>query len=320
MNEIVSGAISAFANPALEDLLHTFLTGRSETTLRAYRNDLSDFRIFTGEPTLQLAASRLLASGPGPANALVLRYRADLLARGLQPATVNRRLAALRSLVKLARLIGLVTWEVEVPNVLSEPYRDTRGPGKGGVRRLLDALGEEDTPIVRRDRAIVRLLYDLGLRRGEVVGLDDDDVNLTDGIVFVRGKGRREKVPLTLPGPTRAALLAWRDVRGDEPGPFFTNFDRARKGEGRLSADHVYRIVRGLGEKAGIKARPHGLRHTAITEACKAAQEAGIGLEEVLDFSRHRNVQVLMLYRDRERNVQGTLAGLVAETTDEQPS
>lgn len=60
--------------------------------------------------------------------------------------------------------------------------------------------------------------------------------------------------------------------------------------------------------------RPHGLRHTAITEACKAAQANGIGLEEVLDFSRdsRKSIAILMVYRDRERNVQGQLASLVA--------
>jgi integrase/recombinase XerC len=315
MNDLTPLAPVPIAETATADLLHTFLTGRSETTLRAYRTDLADFRVFCATPTVQEAAARLLGSGSGAANALVLRYRADLLERELTPATINRRLAALRSLVKLARLVGLVTWQLETPNVRSEAYRDTRGPGKDGVRRLLDALGTDDTPLTHRNRAILRLLYDLGLRRGEVVALDEDDVNLTEGLIYVQGKGRREKVLMTLPDPTRDALTAWRNVRGDDSGPFFTNFDRARKGDGRLSADHVYRIVRGLGERAGIKARPHGLRHTAITEACKAAQVAGIGLEEVMDFARHRNVQVLMLYRDRERNVQGKLAELVAETT-----
>ena len=65
-------------------------------------------------------------------------------------------------------------------------------------------------------------------------------------------------------------------------------------------------------EQVGLKVRPHGLRHTAITEACKLAQAKGMGLEEGLDFSRHRDVKVLMVYRDRERNVQGQLATLVA--------
>ena len=62
------------------------------------------------------------------------------------------------------------------------------------------------------------------------------------------------------------------------------------------------------------------MRHTAITEAIKAAQANGIGLEEVLDFSRHRDVKVMMIYRDRERNVQGKLSALVAETTLQPPS
>ena len=76
----------------------------------------------------------------------------------------------------------------------------------------------------------------------------------------------------------------------------------------------IYRIVRALGEKNGFKTRPHGIRHTAITEACKVAAENGIGLEEVLDFSRHSrsSVAILMVYRDRERNIQGQLASCIA--------
>ena len=80
----------------------------------------------------------------------------------------------------------------------------------------------------------------------------------------------------------------------------------------RPTGTSLYRIIRRLGEQVGLRVRPHGLRHTAITEACKLAQAKGMGLEEVLDFSRHRDVKVLMVYRDRERNVQGQLATLVA--------
>ncbi len=297
-------------------LVFTFLTGRSETTIRAYRRDLEDFRQFTGSVTVSLAAERLLENGSGQGNALAMRYRSHLLERGLQPATVNRRLAALRSLVKLARLFGLVTWELETPSVRHEAYRDTRGPGKEAVRKMLTQAEESDSIIAVRNRAILHLLYDLGLRRGEVVALDWDDIDLNTSTVQVIGKGRREKSPLTLPTPTCEALSSWLTVRGTEPGPLFNNFDRAKKGDKRLTADHVYRIVRQSGEQIGIKTRPHGLRHTAITEACKSAQKAGIGLEEVLDFSRHKNVQVLMLYRDRERNVQGKLAALVADTSN----
>jgi integrase/recombinase XerC len=294
-------------------LITDFLRGRSETTMRAYRQDFEAFRRFTGAETLDGAGALLLSRGQGAANALAHSYRTHLLERGLAPSTVNRRLAALRSLVKMARLFGVVTWSLETPGVHSQTYRDTRGPGRDGFRSLLAAQGDTTTPALLRDRAILRLLYDLGLRRGEVVSLDIADVDLAAGIVQVVGKGRREKTPLTLASPTRQALVAWLAARGNAPGPLFTSFDRARKGDGRLTDNYVYRMVRALGEKAGVRARPHGLRHTAITEACKAAQAAGIGLEEVLDFSRHKDVKVLMVYRDRERDVQGKLASLVAD-------
>ena len=195
----------------------------------------------------------------------------------------------------------------------TEPYRDTRSPGRKGVKSLLAALEKRRDKKAVRDAAIVHLLHDLALRRGEVVSLDIDDVDLAAGTVAVTGKGRRQKVILTLPASTKAALARWIALRGGAKGPLFTNLDRAKKGEARrLSGTSLYRIVRALGEAAGVRVTPQGLRHTAITEACRAAQAAGVDLEEVLDFSRHTDVKVLMIYRDRERDIQGLLAELVS--------
>ncbi|MBC8103291.1 MAG: tyrosine-type recombinase/integrase [Cytophagales bacterium] len=300
---------------AAADLLAAYTAGRNARTLLAYQQDLEQFRIFVKASSPREAVVRLLQCSPGTANGLTLAYRAHLLERGLTPATVNRRLASLRSLAKLARLLGLVTWAIEVPGLPTEAYRDTRGPGREGFRRLLAALdAAPPTPITLRDRAILRLLYDLGLRRGEVAALDLADVDKERGTVAVLGKRRLEKTLLSLPSATNEALQAWITVRGGAAGPLFLNFDRAKKGDGRLSPHSLYRTVRARGEEAGIKTAPHGLRHTAITEAIKAAQRNGIGLEEVLDFSRHQDVKVMMIYRDRERNVQGRLSALVAET------
>lgn len=295
------------------DLVYAFLSGRNESTLKAYSQDLADFQAFVGVPTVEEAANDLLANGHGSANARALAYKAHLLERGLQSATVNRRLAALRSLVQLARVMGLVPWHLEVRNVKSEPFRDTRGPGKQGFRALLEQLEGRRTPKALRDRCVLRLLYDLALRCGEVVSLDVEDVNIAQATLAVKGKGRSSKQTLSFPDATRDALQAWLEMRGQEPGPLFTNLDQASK-RGRLSTVGLYKMVRGLGQNVGLKVRPHGLRHTAITEACKAAQDNGIGLEEVLDFSRHsrKSIAILMVYRDRERNVQGQLASLVA--------
>src|SRR3989442_1290212 len=65
--------------------------------------------------------------------------------------------------------IGVVAWTLEVPGLKAEAYRDTRGPGVRGVRRLLRATAARRDAKGARDRAIVRLLFDLGLRRAEIV-------------------------------------------------------------------------------------------------------------------------------------------------------
>lgn len=292
-------------------LITAFLSGRNPRTLRAYRQDLDDFRAFVRSETAEAAAGVLLSRGQGGANAVALAYRAHLRERGLQAATINRRLAALRSLVKLARILGMVPWGLDVENVRSEPYRDTRGPGRDAVERLLVEAEKKQTPKSLRDRAIIRLLYDLGLRRGEIVGLDVSDVDMPRGVIAVQGKGRTQRELLTLPATAKAALSDWMAARGAQPGALFISFDRAGKGEGRLDGSNIYRMVRALGTAVGVQARPHGLRHTAITEACKQAQANGIGLDEVAQFSRHRDLRTMLIYRDRERDVQGLLAELI---------
>jgi len=289
-------------------LVNAYLSGRNERTLRAYRQDLQDFAAFVEVDSLDLAAESLLSLQPGEANELVLAYRTSLQERGLSPATVNRRLAALRSLVKLARLLGLVTWSLEVEAVKSEAYRDTRGPGRNGVRRLLDLLDSRVDKKAIRDRAILHLLFDLGLRRGEVVSLDVEHVDLEAGTVAVLGKGRSGRELLTLPESTKDALRSWLHVRGTEDGPLFTNFDRAGKGE-RLTGSSVYRIIRDLGLEAGLAVRPHGLRHAAITAALDLTNG---DVRTVQRFSRHRDLRTLNRYDDNRRDLAGDVARLVA--------
>ncbi|RME25143.1 MAG: integrase [Deltaproteobacteria bacterium] len=296
-------------------LVDAFLGSKSPNTLAAYRADLRAFQAFVGASDLDEAAGFLLGQGPGEANAVALEYRTHLVEVGLAASTVNRRLASLRSLVKLANTLGLLPWELQVKNLRAESYRDTRGPGSEGFARLLVVLADRRSgPKAVRDRAIVRLLYDLALRRAEVVGLDVEHVDLGGGTVEVQGKGRTARLKLTLPEPTRAALAAWLAVRGREPGPLFTNFDRARKGQ-RLTGRSVHRMVSRLGREAGITARPHGLRHASIT--------AGLDLTNgdvraVQRFSRHRNLNTVMVYDDARADLGGQVARLVAKKAAEE--
>jgi integrase/recombinase XerC len=239
---------------------------------------------------------------------MALAYKARMVERGLSAATINRRLAALRSLVKLGRTLGVVPWVLEVQNAKAQPYRDTRGPGRDGFLAMLRQLGGRSDAKAVRDRAILRLLYERALRCCEVCRLDVADIDMQDGVAMVLGKGRTAKEPLTLAPPTVAAVKAWLEVRGDAPGPLFVNLDRAH-GRKRLSGTAVYDLVRELGDVVGIRARPHGLRHAAITEAL----DRGTDVRAVQRFSRHRDLRVLLVYDDNRDDLGGRVTYALAE-------
>ncbi len=307
MNELAVGALPISIGESI-DVIEAFLAGRCIRTREAYRSDLEDFAKRAGASSIDAAASALLAHGHGSANHLALKYRIALTEAGLAPASINRRLAALRSLVKLARTLGLVPWSLEVTNVNSQPYRDTAGPGLPFMRKLLALAESRQDAKGIRDTAILHLLCDLGLRRGEVVAIDLSDLDLPAGTVGVVGKGKLQKQKLTLPQPTAKALERWIEYRGLEPGPLFWNHDRAGK-HGRLTGQGVARMVRALSSKLGRQVSPHGLRHTAITVALDLT---GGDLRRVQRFSRHANIQTLTIYDDSRRDFGGEVAALVA--------
>lgn len=308
--KLLAPSTSLRPSPRVPSLVEVFLSGRNERTLQAYARDLEDFRIFLGGRNVEAAAREVLSHGLGEANALVLRYRTDMLERALAPSTVNRRLSALRSLVTLARTVGMVSWKLEVPNVKAQAYRDTRGPGTVGVHRLFSELRREGTPRAVRDLALFRLLYDLALRRNEAVSLDLVDVDLEAGIVRIQGKGRTEKEPLSLPAETQKALRAWLRLRGRSEGPLFVNLNRATRGRGaRLTGRSVDRNIKAWGLKVGLRLNPHGLRHSAITEALELTNG---NVRAVQRFSRHMDVRVLGAYDDNRSDLGGKIARLVA--------
>jgi integrase/recombinase XerC len=301
--------LSPVATGAIRDLVGDFLAGQKDSTLASYKQSLMDFARFVGVDHIDQAATVLMSRGPGPANQFVLQYRNHLVEIGMAPATVNLRLAALRSLVRLARVVGLVCWGLEIRNVRNEPYRDCRGPGVAGVRKLLNRAAEHRSPAhAARDQALVRMMFDLGLRRGEIVTLDVEHLNVDEGSLLVMIKGKRERLRRSLPSETREILRQWLHYRGDQPGPLFLNRDRARKG-GRLTGRSICRIIQQLGADVGVVARPHGLRHAAITQALELT---GGDVRRVRKFSGHSNIGTVLLYDDCRQDAGGQVAKQVA--------
>lgn len=307
------GGPPALPTPAAADLVDAFLGRMAPNSRRAYDSDLRRFAEFLAEGELRRGRRRpavkparaldyLIQAGPGRANWLMLRYREHMIGQGLSPATRNRRISAIRSAMKLGRQLGLMTWTLEIPSEKAMPYRDTRGPGEPAYRAMVDAAAP-------RDRAILRLLHDLGLRRGEVVDLDLEHLDFRHSRVSVRGKGREEREWLTLPFETLETLKHWLIMRGLVPGPLFTSQSRAYPGR-RLTGGGLWYIVAKCGKRAGLgRVRPHGLRHTAISHGLDLTKG---DVRRVQKFSRHRNVQTVLIYDDARRDDAGEIASMVA--------
>lgn len=292
-----------------ELLVRDWLSAKSPATRRAYAGDLARFGRWLGCGP-DAVGPALLGLGAAGARRLVLEYREELAADAKSPSTTNRALAALRSLVDLARDTGLVDWRLDVRGLRARSYRDTRGPAREDVEAILAAADSQDTPqLAARDGAMLRLLYGLALRRAELAALDVAD--LDDGRVWVRAKGCHDKAPLSVPRAVLEALAAWLAAHPDPrpDAPLFVRLDRAGAGE-RLTPHSVGRALKRACETAETRAyAPHALRHSAITAALDAT---GGDVRRVRAYSRHAKLETVATYDDHRRDGGGEVAELVA--------
>jgi len=300
------------------ELLSTWWNSRSERTNLAYKQDIESFRRWLqhseGLPveTADQAAQVILSAGQGLANRLAQGFQNHLRDSGKAPTSINRTLSALKSMVKQANLLGMVPWTLTLTRMKAQSYRDTKGPGLHNYRKMLDVCKERKDTKGIRDYAILCTLYSLALRRSELVNTRLEHLDLDEGTLSILGKGKTQRIKLTLPDPTKKALASWLEVRGLHEGSLFYGIDKGGTLKGGLTGNGLYHLVKTLGKEVGITTRVHGIRHTSITQAVRAASAANLDLSKVMQFSRHSSLNVLEIYLDNERNYQGQISSLVA--------
>jgi integrase/recombinase XerC len=261
---------------------------------------------------------RLMQAGPMVASTVAESYLAQGCA-SLAPASAALRLAAVKWPFRLAREMGALTWEVHVKAPQVIPYRDVHGPGLGAIKHMLDVARESPDPIGLRDVLILHLLFVLGLRRSELCGLDAGhfEPGEGEGRIFVHGKGRSDREPMTVPGHVASLISRYLDLRGQlqADAPLLASHDRAGKGDGRLTPHGLYQRITWLARGAGIRGRvsPHRIRHSAITAAL---DRTGGDVRRVRPFARHRKAETTLLYDDRRTDVAGEVAALLAGLID----
>jgi integrase/recombinase XerC len=298
---------------------------RSAETQRAYRRDLEEFFRLHERELSPTSVQWLCSLDVGTLTLLLNLYKRELRRRQLSEATVNRRLAAVRALLRFARRLGascpdpakLVTGEKV------RAYRDTRGPGIEAVVRILTSIDRTTLP-GKRDFALLRLMAENALRRGEIERTNVGDFEPERQRLWILGKGRgSQQESITLSPATVDAIEQYclaRRTSGEElsdASPLLLSHGRGRKSaDNRLTGRGILFIVDSYGRTVlGKPLHPHALRHTSITVALDAT---GGDIRSVQRLSRHRDVRTLTLYDDNRQDLQGNVTNLISKRLNDE--
>jgi integrase/recombinase XerC len=296
----------------------------SPHTISNYHKDLEQFRTYLTPPgTVTPAVAKI-------GHQVIREYMGHLHQSGLEKSSIARKLAALRSFFKYcaregmlkdnpARLVPTPKLPKRIPSVLSaeelsgfldqlaamqNPGAARRGKKKGqaiAAAMPTNALLKlEDGLLLRRDRAVLELLYAAGLRVSELTGLNLVDMDLKDRVVRVIGKGRKERIvpygekaadALSLYWPEREKLLRanFRQPGGTNPGAIFLNYMGRR-----LTQRSVGRIVKKYVRLVNINwdLHPHSLRHAFATHLLAD----GADLRAIQELLGHQSLSTTQKY------------------------
>ncbi len=268
--------------------------GFSNNTLEAYKNDLSQFAAFARERLAREDKSK--ASWENVDRTLILDYLVTLRERSYAPATMARKVAAIKSFFNFLVAEGTLK---------KNPTEGISGPKVGKalpkaltveeVEKLLEQPDKQSSPEAKRDKAMLELLYATGMRVSEMVSLNVRDVNLRSGFVRCLGKGSKERI---IPIHSKAIRAVKTYIEEARPRLLGANEETAlflnRRGQ-RLTRQGFWLILKGHAKKAKIEAEitPHVLRHSIATHLLHSGK---MNLRELQELLGHANISTTQIY------------------------
>ncbi len=265
----------------MKNLLKDFLSylknerGYSDHTLRAYEKDIGDFLEFLKVDPARIDIHEIRS------------YISHLSSKGLQKTSISRCLSSIRSFFRYLHREGYI--KKNPAKLISHPRVPKKLPSFLTVDDVFNLIETTDNPeavddfIRVRDRAILEVLYGSGLRVSELTGLNMEDINLKEGIIRAKGKGKKERlVPIGKKAiEALKGYLSHRIKRVKDSDALFIN----RMGK-RLSSRTVHRIVVKYAGILGLlsKIGPHTLRHSFATHLLQAGADLRV-IQELLGHS-----------------------------------
>jgi site-specific recombinase XerD len=257
--------------------------GAAERTRRAYAVDLGQFVEWAGERS------------PGDLRHRdVRRYAAGLSSGGAAPATVARKLAAIRGLFDF--LVRTERIGQNPADLVSSPKREEKLPrvlSTEQMQSLLEGIPAR-TPLELRDRAMLELAYSCGLRCEEIVNLDLGALDFETEQLRVLGKGSKERI-LPVGEPAQRALQRYceRGRHALATDPRQTALFLSKSGRRLSNSDVTRRLglwVRAAALAAGVS--PHSLRHSFATHLL----EGGADLRTIQELLGHASISTTQVY------------------------
>lgn len=224
---------------------------------------------------------------------LIRDWMESLMDKGNSASTINKSLSALRSFYRFALKRELV--EKDPAHAVTGPKKSKPLPQflrEGEMDRLLDGLEWDSSFNNVRARTILLLFYEAGLRRSELIGLDDEDIDFEAAQLKVTGKRNKQRI-VPFGAELAETLKDYKAKRQEEFGETSGALFLSDKGE-RISSNMVYQIVhKYLSMVTSLKKRsPHVLRHTFAT----AMLNNGAGLETIKSLLGHESVSTTEIY------------------------
>ncbi|MBI4373064.1 MAG: tyrosine recombinase XerC [Candidatus Omnitrophica bacterium] len=253
----------------------------SPHTVKNYRSDLVEFFRFLGKASLS------------DVNYIAIRrFLAHLKEKDFLKSTISRKLACLKSFFKYLTREHLVS--ANPASGIATPKRDRRLPSYLETQEMEHLLESThgDKWEMKRDRAILELLYSSGIRVSELVGLNEEDVDLLSSLLKVRGKGKKERI-VPIGSCAAQAVKDYLDALpvGSETRlqPLFLNRQKTR-----LTDRSVRRITLKCAKRAALKKdiSPHTLRHTFATHLL----DRGADLRSVQELLGHAHLSTTQIY------------------------